>query len=101
MSNPVKQQRHSEKQIRLWLEQQQAKNLSVTAFCKAHNIHKATFYNWRNKYGLVVKEPQFVPVQFADESAAMPFAEIAFRSQIVVKIFQQVDAGWFKPLQQL
>lgn len=101
MKEPVKQLRRSEKQIRLLLERQQAKNLSVSAFCKAHNIHKATFYNWRNKYGLVVEEPQFVPVQFADELATTPFAEICFSSNLVVKIYLQVDASWFKPLQQL
>jgi hypothetical protein len=95
----LKHLRRSEKQIRLLLDQQQAKNLSVTSFCKAHHIHKATFYNWRNKYGPVVEEPQFVPVQFADELPAAPFAEIAFSSTIVVKIYQQVDASWFKALQ--
>lgn len=99
MKQSIKYPRRSEKQIRLLLNQQQEKNLSVTSFCKAHNIHKATFYNWRNKYGLVVEQPQFVPVQFADELPATPFAEIAFSSNIVVKIYQRVDAGWFKTLQ--
>jgi hypothetical protein len=95
--------RRSEKQIRLLLEQQQTQNISVIAFCKAHNIHKATFYNWRNKFGLAVEQPQFVPVQFAEAfatTATTAFAEIVFSSNIVVKIFQQVDASWFKPLRQ-
>lgn len=100
MKESLKHARRSEKQIRLLLEQQQGENISVTVFCKTHNIHKATFYNWRNKYGMLINEPQFVPVQFADELATTAFAEITFSSNVVVKIFQQVDAGWFKPLQQ-
>lgn len=102
MKHPVKRKRRSEKQIRLLLQHQEEKNLSVTAFCKAHKIHKATFYNWRNKFGLEMKQPQeFVRVQLSDNltEAAAPFAEIAFSSKVVVKIFQQVDACWFKALQ--
>ena len=98
MKQSSKQVRRSEKQIRVLLKHQQEQNISVTAFCKSHNIHKATFYNWRNKYGLA-DGPQFVPIQFSEPLATMPFAEIAFNSNIVVKIYQQVDAGWFKSLQ--
>jgi hypothetical protein len=100
MAHPVKQIRRSEKQIRLLLQRQEEKNLSVVAFCKAHKIHKATFYNWRNKYRSAVKSPHFVPVQFADNLPAAPFAEIMFSATVVVRIFQQVDACWFKALQQ-
>lgn len=99
MKQSPKQVRRSEKQIRQLLKHQQEQNISVSTFCKLHNIHKATFYNWRNKYGLVTDGPQFVPIQFSEPLATMPFAEIAFGSNIFVKIYQQVDAGWFKTLQ--
>lgn len=102
MKHPVKRKRRSEKQIRLLLQHQEEKNLSVTAFCKAHKIHKATFYNWRNKFGLEMKQPQeFVRVQLSDSltQAGVPFAEIEFTSKVIVRLFQKVDASYFKSLQ--
>lgn len=101
VKEPVKTLRRSEKEIRLLLERQQLNNLSVSAFCKANKIHKATFYNWRSKYGMEITNPKFIPVQLRDEIPGAPFAEITFSSNIVVKIYQPVDASWFKPFQQL
>ncbi len=100
MNNPLKQIRRTEKQIRAILHLQEKKNIPVIAFCKAHNIHKATFYNWRNKYGLKIdRQQEFVPVHFSDPVAEVTlFAEIEFTSQVTVKLFQKVDACWFKAL---
>jgi len=50
MKHSVKHQRRSEAQIMALLDLQQKQDIPVTAFCRAHNIQKATFYNWRNKY---------------------------------------------------
>ncbi|MBC7889060.1 MAG: transposase [Ferruginibacter sp.] len=77
MKQSSKQARRSEKQIRVLLKHQQKQNMSVTAFSKSHNIHKATFYNWRNKYGTVADNPQFVPLEFAEAFTTTPFAAIS------------------------
>ncbi len=100
MNHSTKPMRRSEKQIRALLKLQEKNSASVIAFCKAHNIHKATFYNWRNKYGLKIdKQQEFVPVHFSDPvTEASLFAEIDLASQVTVKLFQKVDACWFKAL---
>lgn len=100
MNNPPKQVRRTEKQIRVLLYLQERKNIAVIAFCKAHKIHKATFYNWRNKYGLQIEKPQqFIPVHFADPvSEAALFAEIELASKVTVRLFQRVEASYFKAL---
>jgi len=103
MKHCVKRIRRSENQIRSLLDLREEKNISVVAFCKAHKIHKATFYNWRNKYGLEIKQPQeFIRVQLSDNltEAVVPFAEIEFTSKVIVRLFQKVDASYFKSLQQ-
>ncbi|MBA2761113.1 MAG: transposase [Segetibacter sp.] len=103
MNHCVKRIRRSENQIRSLLDLREEKNISVAAFCKAHKIHKATFYNWRNKYGLEIKQPQeFLRVQLSDNlsEAVVPFAEIEFTSKVIVRLFQKVDASYFKSLQQ-
>jgi hypothetical protein len=100
MNDSIKPIRRSEKQIRALLSIQDKSNIPVTAFCKEHKIHKATYYNWRNKYG-VQMEPaaRFIPVQLSQGgSQPVLFGEIEFPSKVIVKIFQQVDASWFKTI---
>jgi len=100
MKHSVKRIRRSEQQIRGLLNLQEEKNLTVTAFCKAHKIHKATFYNWRNKYGLKTNYPQqFVPVEFSNlVQETSLFAEIELTSRVIVRFFRHVDASYFKAM---
>lgn len=101
MKHSTKLKRRSEAQILALLDLQQKQDIPVTAFCKTHTIHKATFYNWRNKYAAKAAMPQeFVPVQFAEavEAPASLFAEIELPSKVSIRLYQQVDASYFKSL---
>jgi hypothetical protein len=100
MVRSIKQVRRTEKQIRSILCHQQNYKGTVIEFCKARKIHKATFYNWRNKYGVDTESEQaFVPLQFCDHlQAASLFAEIELAPEVTVRLFQKVDASWFKAL---
>ena len=102
MNHPVKYKRWSEKQIRELLSIREKSNLPIIAFCKTHKIHKATYYNWRNKYGMQIKPTaQFVPVQLTQtESVPVLFGEIEFASKLIVRLYHQVDASWIKSLLQ-
>jgi len=102
MKHPIKHQRRSEKQIRALLSIQEKSDLPIAAFCKTHKIHKATYYNWRNKYGIQSEtSAQFIPVQFR-QSELVPalFGEIELTSKVIVRLYQQVDATWIKSLLQ-
>jgi len=101
MKHSKRQKRRSEAEIREILSLQEKQDITVTAFCKAHKIHKATFYNWRDKYGVTAAGPEgFVPLQFAESVAELSalFAEIELPSKVMVRIFQKVDAAYFKSL---
>lgn len=90
MKLSVKQLWRTEKQIRSLLSHQQNYNGTVIDFCKAYKIQKATFYNWRNKYGMQTEgEQAFVPLQFSDHppQETSPFAEIELTSQITERLF--------------
>lgn len=100
MNNPAKQVRRTESQIRALLNLYSKNDGTVVEFCKAHKIHKATFYNWRNKHDVQIEKPAaFIPVQF-DQPSLSPglFAEIEIASNITVRLYQRVDASWFKAL---
>ena len=100
MKNPAKQIRRTESQIRALLNLYAKNNGTVVEFCKVHKIHKATFYNWRNKYDVQIEKPAaFIPVQF-DQPLLFPelFAEIEIASNVTVRLYQRVDASWFKAL---
>ena len=100
MKNQAKQIRRTESQIRALLNLYSKNNGTVVEFCKAHKIHKATFYNWRNKYDVQIEKPAaFIPVQF-DQPLLSPelFAEIEIASNVTVRLYQRVDASWFKAL---
>lgn len=101
MNHSKKLNRRTESHIRKLLDLQEKQDTTVTAFCKAHKIHKATFYNWRNKYGTKpARLQEFVPIHFDehDGGSAALFAEIAFPSKVSIRLFQKVDASYFKPL---
>jgi hypothetical protein len=106
MQQQPKQVRYSETKIRSFLHLCQTKALTVADFCESHNISRATFYNWRNKYTPLaakprVKEklPDFIPVGFHDQlSEPVLFAEIQLSSEVTVKIYQKVEASYFKAL---
>lgn len=102
MKHPVNSIRRSEKEIRALLSMQEKSNLPIIAFCKAHKIHKATYYNWRNKYGGQIEtEAKFIPVQLSQgEPGPALFGEIEFASKVIVRLYQQVDASWLKSLLQ-
>lgn len=100
MKQSIKQIRRTEKQIRSLLHLGQKYHGTVTEFCQVHKIHKATFYNWRNKYsGPPYKEQAFVPLQISNHlQEASLFAEIELTSKVTVRLFHKVDACWFKAL---
>ncbi len=96
----VKQVRRTEKQIKSLLYRQQNYKGTVIEFCKVHKIHKATFYNWRNQYGVEsAGEQAFVPLQFFWSSAGdFPVCWIELAPQITIRLFHKVDASYFKGL---
>ncbi len=100
MNDIKKQKRLSEKQIQAILRLQEKSSVTVTAFCKSHKIHKATFYNWRNRYAFQTeKQESFVPVHFSDHvREGVLFAEIGLATNVTVKLFQKVEAAYFKGL---
>jgi hypothetical protein len=100
MKHPSKYQRRSERQIRALLDIQEKSDLPITVFCKTYKIHKATYYNWRNKYGIQRRTTaQFIPVQISQaEPVPVLFGEIEFASKVTVRLYHQVDASWIKSL---
>lgn len=102
MKHRLKSVRRSEQEIRALLSLRKKSDLPVIAFCKAHKIHKATYYNWRNKYDAQINgDAKFVPVQLSQDSLAPAlFGEIELASKVIVRVYQPVDASWFKSLLQ-
>src|ERR1700693_1484461 len=101
MKHSTKLCRRTETQIRTLLSLQEKQDIPVITFCKTHKIHKATFYNWRNKYNAnPARVQEFVPVQFAEPVAGSGslFAEIELPSKVSIRLFQKVDASYFKLL---
>lgn len=101
MKHFAKHIRRTEAQIRALLRlQEDNHNITITDFCKIHKIHKANFYNWRNKYASKNENPaQFIPVHFNHEdSQPTLFAEIELSSKVTVRLFQRVDPAYFKVL---
>jgi transposase-like protein len=92
--------RRSESEIRTMLKEQETSNVTVKEFCEIYDIHEATYYNWRNRYGSKVeKTGKFIEMeigQIARESSL--FAEIELSGKLLVRIFQKVDPSYFKGL---
>lgn len=90
----------SELEIRAILQEQQTSNASIKELCEIYEIHEATFYNWRKKYGPVEeKSGKFIEMK-VDEVSAGPslFAEVELRGKLVVRFFQKVEPSYFKAL---
>jgi len=100
MKHQPKYQRRSEQQIRALLGVQEKSDLPIAVFCKTHKIHKTTYYNWCNKYGMQRETTaKFIPVQLKQtESVPVLFGEIEFASKVIVRLYHQVDASWIKSL---
>lgn len=93
--------RRTEKQIRSLLQLSEIYPGTTTRFCKAHKIQKATFYYWRNKYGTPATEndPAFIPIQITNHSENQSlFAEVELSPEVTIRLFQKVEAAWFKSL---
>jgi len=98
VADTSKHKRYSKDEILEKLRLQEASTSTVTEFCKAHHIHKATFYNWRNRFSVETRQqPKFVPLHFTEQTFEEKlFAEIQFSSAVRVKLFQQVEASYLK-----
>ncbi len=93
--------RRTKKQIKSLLHLSQNYPGTIIQFCKAHKIQKGTFYNWRNKYGTAAteNEPAFIPLQISNQLQDQSlFAEIEFSPEVTIRLFQKVEAAWFKSL---
>ena len=100
MKHLSRQVRRSEVQIKSLLRKKEQNNLSVMEFCKIHRIHKATFYNWVNKYSPAKeKQERFIPVQFSGVSSEPAlFAEIERSGRSTVRLFREVPSSYIKSL---
>jgi hypothetical protein len=100
MANVIKHIRRSESQIRALLNKKEQNNLTVKKFCETYQIHKATFYNWRNKYNTKSEmRESFIPVEFNDiASEARLFAEIELPQKRIVRLFDKVESSFIKAL---
>lgn len=99
MKNSIKYARRSESQIRELLSlHAQNTNLTVTEFCRINNVTKGNFYNWRNKFGVALTEPKFIPLQFDDVADSKLFAEIELGHNVRIRLYQTIDAAYFKTL---
>jgi len=92
--------RRSESEIRTLLKKRVESNVTVKEFCKIYDIHKATFYNWRNIYNPITEKiAEFIPLQIKKPVAVTSvFAEIELAGQIMIRLYQQVDPSYFKAL---
>lgn len=92
----------SVKEIRSLLGIQEQSKLPIVEFCRTHQIHKSTFYYWRNRYGGQREATgQFTLVKLEHPSSEpVLFGEIEFASKTLIRLYQQVDAIWLKSLLQ-
>ena len=67
------------------LERQRRSGLSVAAFCRRERISQPSFYQWRKRLR-AAERPLFVPVQVADDAAALAGLEIGLPGGAVVRL---------------
>jgi transposase-like protein len=97
--NKLMRVRRSESEIKSLLKEQSGSNMNVNEFCSTHQISRALFYNWRNKYSHLKKEAGFVPVQLSDDVQAQSiFAEIEFSQRLSIRLFRHVDPAYLRAL---
>jgi hypothetical protein len=102
MENSAKKARvqRSEAEIRSILKEHDSSNVSVREFCEIYEIHEATFYNWRNKYGPKSERTSgFIEMELGGTTAGSPlFAEIELPGKGIIRLFQKVEPSYFKAL---
>jgi hypothetical protein len=98
-SKPARQQR-SEAEIKTFLSEHEQSDLTVKEFCELYDISEQTFYNWRNKYQPKTEKGEvFVPLQLAEPTSEL-FAEIDVPGKMIIRLYRQMDASFFKSLMQ-
>ena len=90
----------SKEEIISILEECRKSKLNVKEFVKTKGIHEATYYNWRNKYGIKARkqkpESGFATLKVNPSPtthAANLFAEVG-----EIKIYHYVPASYLKDL---
>jgi hypothetical protein len=80
------------------LEECRKSKLKVKEFVKTKGIHEATYYNWRNKYGVkpVKERSGFARIKL---SPALPVASAGLFAEVSgIKIYHYVPASYLKEL---
>jgi transposase-like protein len=102
MENSAKTSRvqRSEAEIRSILKEHESNKVSVKEFCEIYEIHEATFYNWRKKYGpKAEKTGGFIEMELGGGAAESSlFAEIELPGKGIIRLFQKVEPSYFKAL---
>jgi len=102
MENSAKtsRSRRSEAEIRSILKEHESSNVSVKEICETYEIHEATFYNWRKKYGpKAEKAGGFIEMELGGSAAESSlFAEIELPGKGVIRLFQKVEPSYVKAL---
>lgn len=91
----------SESAIRAILQEQQARNMPIKELCGIYEIHEATFYNWRKRYGAVPDKAGsgFIEMEIGQRSSDPSlFAEVELRGKLVIRLFHPVEPSYFKAL---
>ena len=77
-------------------EFEKAGNITVKDYCKIHQIHPATFYNWQKRYRAKTEPKGFVPVSVLMDDHSSE--EVLFAEVRGIKIYQWVEAAYLKKL---
>ena len=85
--------RYSRDQWRLWLDEHAASGLSISAFCRAHDVPENSFYYWRNKLAVEASqdgeaESLFVPVSVVSHGDF----EVRFQHGVSMKVPRDAEA---------
>src|SRR5215212_8577145 len=96
--NKLPRRKRSVSEIKALIEAQAESNEKVKDFCQSHQVSRALFYHWRNKYGNSEIQTGFVHAQLEsqEEPAVAVFAEIDFPQQISIRLFHRVDPRYLK-----
>ena len=83
--------RQSDPAVRSWwqslIELQPQSGLTIAAFCDAHDISTAAFYQWRRKLAeQSLDSPSFLPVQIAEDTDATLPIRVHFDCGAVAEI---------------
>jgi len=99
MDKQAQHKRRTSSQIRKLLNKKEQENLSVTEFCAAQQIHKATYYNWLKKYPPIRESStKFIPIEMPAIADTAIFAEIEMPTGTIVRIHARVEPTYLKEL---